>query len=83
MGKGDKKSRKGKIFMGTYGVTRPRKTAEVIINTKNKKTASIKKEEVVTMQLKRKLLLKRKWKLKKQLQKINNFFQIKNIRFST
>ncbi len=55
----------------------------MIINTKNKKTASIKKEEVVTMQLKRKLLLKRKWKLKKQLQKINNFFQIKNIRFST
>lgn len=25
MGKGDKKSRKGKIFMGSYGVTRPRK----------------------------------------------------------
>ena len=26
MGKGDKKSRKGKIFMGSYGVSRPRKT---------------------------------------------------------
>ncbi len=25
MGKGDKKSRKGKITMGSYGVTRPRK----------------------------------------------------------
>lgn len=25
MGKGDKKSRKGKIFMGSYGVTRKRK----------------------------------------------------------
>jgi 30S ribosomal protein S31 len=25
MGKGDKKSRKGKISMGSYGVTRPRK----------------------------------------------------------
>ena len=25
MGKGDKKSRKGKIIMGTYGVNRPRK----------------------------------------------------------
>lgn len=25
MGKGDKKSRKGKIFMGSYGKTRPRK----------------------------------------------------------
>ena len=37
MGKGDKKSRKGKIFMGTYGVTRPRKTAEVIVMPKKKK----------------------------------------------
>ncbi|MBI2270932.1 MAG: 30S ribosomal protein THX [Bacteroidetes bacterium] len=25
MGKGDKKSRKGKIFMGSYGVSRPHK----------------------------------------------------------
>ena len=25
MGKGDKKSRKGKIFQGSYGITRPRK----------------------------------------------------------
>ena len=28
MGKGDKKSRKGKIAMGSYGVTRPRKKAK-------------------------------------------------------
>ena len=48
MGKGDKKSRKGKIFMGTYGVTRPRKTAEVIVIAKKKKTAAIKKEGVAT-----------------------------------
>ena len=47
MGKGDKKSRKGKIFMGTYGVTRPRKTAEVIFIPKKKK-AELKKEEVAT-----------------------------------
>lgn len=26
MGKGDKKSRKGKIFMGSYGNTRPQKS---------------------------------------------------------
>ncbi len=26
MGKGDKKSRKGKIFMGSYGVSRPHKS---------------------------------------------------------
>ncbi len=25
MGKGDKKTKKGKIFMGSYGVTRPKK----------------------------------------------------------
>ena len=47
MGKGDKKSRKGKIFMGTYGVTRPRKTAEVIVMPKKKKV-ELKKEEVAT-----------------------------------
>ncbi len=47
MGKGDKKSRKGKIFMGTYGVTRPRKTAEVIAMPMKKKV-ELKKEEVVT-----------------------------------
>ena len=27
MGKGDKKSKKGKIFMGSYGVVRPRKAS--------------------------------------------------------
>lgn len=28
MGKGDKKSRKGKISQGSYGVTRPRKSSK-------------------------------------------------------
>ena len=28
MGKGDRKSRKGKIFRGTYGKRRPRKKAK-------------------------------------------------------
>ncbi|MBT3570832.1 MAG: 30S ribosomal protein THX [Flavobacteriales bacterium] len=50
MGKGDKKSRKGKIFMGTYGVTRPRKTAEVIVMPKKKKV-ELKKEEVATKEI--------------------------------
>lgn len=36
MGKGDKKSRKGKIFMGSYGVSRPHKR-------KKSKSASPKK----------------------------------------
>lgn len=31
MGKGDKKSRRGKIVLGTYGVRRPRKTTKKII----------------------------------------------------
>lgn len=37
MGKGDKKSRKGKIFMGSYGVTRPRnkkKNKQAVLSTK-------------------------------------------------
>ena len=56
MGKGDKKSRKGKIFQGSYGITRPRKgkkyvaaaaTAEGTTATTEKKTASkkVKKKE--------------------------------------
>ena len=45
MGKGDKKSRKGKIFMGTYGVTRARKTAELIVIPKEKKLQPLKKRK--------------------------------------
>ena len=54
MGRGDKKSRKGKIFKGSYGVVRPRKKAvEIIIPVKKKivvkeeaeeKTAVVKKK---------------------------------------
>jgi 30S ribosomal protein S31 len=40
MGKGDKKSRKGKISMGSYGVSRPRKKA---VKKAAKKTATAKK----------------------------------------
>ncbi len=29
MGKGDKKTKKGKIFMGSFGVTRPKKLKKV------------------------------------------------------
>ena len=57
MGRGDRKSRKGKIFRGSYGVVRPRKTAvEIIIPVKKKivvkeeveeKTAVVKKETTV------------------------------------
>jgi len=54
MGKGDRKSRKGKIFRGSYGVVRPRKTTvKIIIPVKKKivvkedvkeKTAVVKKK---------------------------------------
>ena len=45
MGKGDKKSRKGKIAMGSYGVTRPRKKAKKAATKKAtpKKAAAPKK----------------------------------------
>ena len=57
MGRGDRKSKKGKIFRGSYGVVRPRKTAvEIIIPVKKKivvkeeveeKTDGVKKETTV------------------------------------
>jgi len=39
MGKGDKKSRKGKISMGSYGVRRPRKKAKTA-GTSNKSASA-------------------------------------------
>ena len=36
MGKGDRKSKKGKLFTGSYGVVRPRKNNALIINTEKK-----------------------------------------------
>lgn len=43
MGKGDKKSRKGKITMGSYGVTRPRKKAKKAAKKAAPKKAAAKK----------------------------------------
>lgn len=64
MGKGDKKSRKGKIFMGTYGVTRPRKTTELIVMPKKNKAEP--KEEVATKAAtKNKVVTKKKTTTKK------------------
>lgn len=37
MGKGDKKTKRGKIIMGSYGVTRPHKTASVSSTAEKKK----------------------------------------------
>ncbi len=50
MGRGDRKSRKGKVFRGSYGVLRPRKTAvEIIIPVKKK---IVVKEEVAVVKKK-------------------------------
>lgn len=46
MGKGDKKSKRGKIILGSYGVTRPRKVA---------KPAAPKKEEPPVVEVKVKI----------------------------
>ena len=49
MGKGDKKSRKGKIAMGSYGVTRPRKKSNSAVSAAKstaKKAAAPKKAAV-------------------------------------
>ena len=43
MGKGDKKTKKGKIFMGTYGNSRARKSIKSIVSTEEKKGKAKKK----------------------------------------
>ncbi|GAB4447350.1 MAG: hypothetical protein Fur0028_02250 [Bacteroidales bacterium] len=51
MGKGDKKSRRGKIARGTYGVRRPRKTEKKYIST-SKPVSKVKEvEKPVTEEL--------------------------------
>ena len=53
MGKGDKKSRRGKIILGTYGVRRPRKKADKpeikpvkVVKTKEVKETKPVKEKI-------------------------------------
>ena len=43
MGKGDKKTKKGKIFKGTFGKTRPSRTPLVIETKKKSKKSKAKK----------------------------------------
>ena len=45
MGKGDKKTKKGKITLGTFGVRRPKKAKKVTIKPKAKKAAAKPKEK--------------------------------------
>ena len=42
MGKGDKKTKKGKIAMGSFGVTRPKKSSPINVASTAKAKASIK-----------------------------------------
>ena len=44
MGKGDKKTKRGKIFMGSHGKLNPRKLAKVAVQP-TKKKAKPKKED--------------------------------------
>ena len=60
MGKGDKKTRKGKIFKGSYGVSRPRKS-ETIVNIPTKKEEAPKK----IVKSKKKVATKKKTSTKK------------------
>jgi len=43
MGKGDKKTRRGKLFNGSYGARRPRKLAKPVIKSSSKKKAAVRK----------------------------------------
>lgn len=48
MGKGDKKTKKGKISNGSYGVTRKRKeSVKIAVKPKPKKEVAVKKEAPV------------------------------------
>lgn len=64
MGKGDRKSRRGKIFMGSYGKTRPRKwktfavaagvTASIpVVETAEDKKKTAKKKPAATAKKKK------------------------------
>ena len=47
MGKGDKKTKKGKISSGSYGILRKRKKTALFIAKTKKVSSKAKKEEVV------------------------------------
>ena len=48
MGRGDKKSKKGKRFKGSYGVIRPRKSSTPINNTTSTKKKTKSQKETST-----------------------------------
>jgi len=66
MGRGDRKSRKGKIFRGSYGVVRPKKSAVEAIIPKKKKVVAEKVVEEKTPVAKKKVATKKKAPAKKK-----------------
>ena len=45
MGRGDKKTKKGKIFTGSFGKTRPAKSAKKVVAAKKTATAKAAKKK--------------------------------------
>jgi len=70
MGKGDKKSRKGKIARGTYGVRRPRKTEKKYIPT-SKPVSKVKEVEKTVKAEKKEKSTEKKASPKKTTKKEN------------
>ncbi len=44
MGRGDKRTRRGKIFAGSFGKTRPQGKKKIAVDTTNKETKNEKSE---------------------------------------
>jgi len=65
MGRGDRKTRKGKIFRGSYGVVRPRKTVVKILIPVKKKIAVKEEVKEKTAVVKKKTTAKKKATAKK------------------
>jgi 30S ribosomal protein S31 len=60
MGKGDKKTKKGKISMGSFGVTRPKRKKKVDITAAKAKPAKAKKADSASKEDKPKKSTKKK-----------------------
>tara|TARA_B100000795_G_C22636334_1_gene374664 strand:+ start:208 stop:423 length:216 start_codon:yes stop_codon:yes gene_type:complete len=60
MGKGDRKSRKGKIFRGSHGVVRPKKSAVKVIIPVKKKVEPKKEVAEKPVAVKKKAVVKKK-----------------------
>lgn len=71
MGKGDKKTKKGKIFAGSYGNSRKRKEAikNVVAKPKAKKTTEAKTEEPKKVSVVKKSATTKKAPAKKVVEK--------------